>query len=48
MVMVGLKPGTALIEREGMAKVANGRIRTCEWEIVWNQPDGANRIPTVH
>lgn len=29
-----------------MAEVADSRIRVCKWKAVWNQPNGANRIPT--
>jgi hypothetical protein len=48
MVMVGLKLGTALIECDGMAEVADSSIRARKREGVWNQPDGADSIPTKY
>jgi len=29
-----------------VAEVADSSIGVCEWEGVWNKPDGANGIPT--
>ena len=44
--MVSFELGTALVERDGMAEVANSSIGVYGWEGVWNQTNGANRIPT--
>ena len=46
MPMVGHELSTALIERDGVAEVADSSIGVYEWEGTWNQPDGANGIPT--
>ena len=48
MPMVGHELSTALIKRDCVAEVADSSIGVYEWEGAWNQPDGANGIPTQY